>query len=54
MGLVAPWHIGSSWERDAAHAPRIGRWVLHHWATGAAPDFASHLNVLVGVSPGVN
>ena len=32
-GLVAPWHVGSSWIRDQTHVPCIGRWILNHCAT---------------------
>ena len=30
MHLTAPWHLGSSWTRDGAHVPCIGRWILYH------------------------
>ena len=33
MGLVAPWHVESSWTRDWTHASCIGRQILIHWAT---------------------
>ena len=26
----------SSWPRDQTHVSRIGRWILHHWATRVA------------------
>ena len=32
-GLVALRHVGSSWIRDRTHAPCLGRWILHNWAT---------------------
>ena len=28
MGLVAPWHVESSWTRDQTHVPCFGRWIL--------------------------
>jgi len=31
MGLVAPWHVGSSWTREQTCIPCIGRWILNHW-----------------------
>ena len=33
-GLVAPWHVGSSWTGDQTHVPCISRWILNHWTTG--------------------
>ena len=33
MGLVAPWHVGSSWIRDQTHFSCFGRQILHYWAT---------------------
>ena len=38
MGLVAQWHVESSWTRDWILVPCIGRWILYHWATREAPD----------------
>ena len=35
-GLVAPWHVGSSWIRDQTLVSCIGRWILYHWATREA------------------
>ena len=32
-GLVAPWHVESSWTRDRTHVPCIGRWLLNHRTT---------------------
>ena len=32
-GLVALWHVGSSWTRDLTSVPCIGRWILNHWIT---------------------
>ena len=33
MGLVAPWHVGSSGARARTRVPCIGRWILNHCAT---------------------
>ena len=33
MGLVAPWHVGSSQTRAQTRVPCIGRWILNHCAT---------------------
>ena len=33
-GLVAPWHVGSSWTRARTRVPCIGRWILNHCTTG--------------------
>ena len=38
MGLVAPWHVGSSRTRDLTHVSCIGKWILYHWATWEAPQ----------------
>ena len=35
-GLVAPWHMGSSWNRDQTSVPCIERWILYHWTTREA------------------
>ena len=32
-GLVALWHVESSWIRDRTHVPCTGRWILIHCAT---------------------
>ena len=32
-GLVALWHVGSSWTRDRTYVPCIGRWILNPWTT---------------------
>ena len=32
VGLVALWHVGSSWIRET-HVPCIGRWILNHCST---------------------
>ena len=37
-GLVAPWHVGSSWTRTRTHVPCIGRRILNHCATREAPQ----------------
>ena len=37
-GLVAPWHVASSWTRDRAHVPRIGRWGVIHCTTWEVPE----------------
>ena len=36
MGLVAPWHVGSSWTRARTHVPCIGRRIPNHCATREA------------------
>ena len=33
-GLVAPWHVGSSWIRDGTCVSCTGRWILYNWVTG--------------------
>ena len=38
MGLVAPWHVGSSQARARTRVPCIGRHILNHCATREAPD----------------
>jgi len=36
-GLVAPWHVGSFWIRNAGEPVScIDRWILYHWATREA------------------
>ena len=37
MGLVAPWHVGSSQTRAQTRVPCIGRQILNHYATREAP-----------------
>ena len=37
-GLVALWHLGSSWARDQTHVPCTGRWILNYWITKKAPN----------------
>ena len=39
MGLVALWHMGSSWTRDGTCVPCIGRWILNHCATREVPNY---------------
>ena len=36
MGLVAPWHVGSSRTRAQTRVPYIGRWILNRCATREA------------------
>ena len=38
MGLVAPWHVGSSQTRARTRVPCIGRQILNHCATREAQD----------------
>ena len=38
-GLVAPWHVGSSYTRAGIHVPCIGRRILNHWATREVPTY---------------
>ena len=38
MGLVAPWHVGSSRTRDGTRVPCIGRCILNHCATREVPS----------------
>ena len=38
MGLVAGWHVESSWTRGRTHVPCIGRRILNHWTTWGAQD----------------
>ena len=37
MGLVAPWHVGSSQTRARTRVPCISRQILNHYATREAP-----------------
>ena len=37
-GLVAPWHVGSSWTRDRNHVRCIGRQILNHCDTREVPQ----------------
>ena len=36
-GSAALWHVGSSWIRDPAQVPCVGRRILYHWAAREAP-----------------
>ena len=38
-GLVAPWHVGSSWTRARTRVPCIGRRIPNHCATREAPCY---------------
>ena len=46
IGLVAPWHVGSSWTRDRTHVPCIGRRILSHCATREVPQIFCELGIL--------
>ena len=37
IGLVAPWHVGSSWTRDRTCVSCIGRRILNHCTTMEVP-----------------
>ena len=37
VGLVVPWHVGSSWTRHRTHVPCIGRRILNRSVTREAP-----------------
>ena len=43
MGLVALWHVRSSWTRDRTHVPCIGRWILILQTTRKSHPFSSLL-----------
>ena len=43
-GLVAPWHVRSSWTRDRTCGPCTGKWALNPWTSREAP---ASLNSLV-------
>ena len=49
MGLVALWHMGSSWTRDGTRVPCIARWILNHWTTREAVG-----NVLIALCGGTH
>ena len=36
-GLIAPWHVGSSWNRNGTRVPCIGMQIVNHWTTKEAP-----------------
>ena len=40
-GLVASWHVGSSWTRDHTYVPCTGRQIINHWTTREAPAMLS-------------
>ena len=40
MGLVAPWHVGSSQIRDQTCVPCIARQILNHWTIREAPPYS--------------
>ena len=40
MGLVALWHVGSSWTRDRTHVPCIGGQILNPWTIREALNHA--------------
>ena len=37
MGLVSPWHVGSSQTSNQTHVSCIGRRILIHWTTREVP-----------------
>ena len=39
MGLLALWHMGSSWTRDRIPVLCIGRWAVRHWTTREVPCY---------------
>ena len=45
MGLVVPWHVGSSWTRDQTRVPCIGRQILNHSDTKEVPWACSNFEV---------
>ena len=52
MGLVAPWHVGSSRTRAQTRVPCIGRRILNHCATREAQHFVSKgLALNISVEP---
>ena len=38
-GLVAPWHVGSSWTRNQTCVPCMGRQILNHWTIREVPRY---------------
>ena len=46
MGLVALWHLGSSWTRDGTCVPCIGSGFLTHWTTVGVLQVLLNLNCL--------
>ena len=49
-GLVAPWHVGSSWTKARTCVPCIGRRILNHCTTREAP---SHTVFILRYTQGV-
>ena len=47
MGLVAPWHVGSSQTKDRTCVSCIGRWILIHCATREVPIILFLLSVIL-------
>ena len=47
-GLVALWHVWSSWTKDQACVPCTGRWVLNHQAARTSQGQYSYPSQLVG------
>ena len=43
-GLVAPWHVGSSWIWYRTHASCTGRWILYWWASREAQRLPLAIN----------
>ena len=37
MGLIAPWHVKSSWTSNQTRVPHIGRQILNYWTTRRTP-----------------
>ena len=53
MGLVAGWHVESSWTRGRTHVPCIGRRILNHWTTwGAQGSYYCSLSCSQASLPG--
>ena len=46
MGLVALWHMGSSWTRDGTCVPCIGSGFLTHWTSMGVLQVLLNLNCL--------
>ena len=49
MGLVAPWHVGSSQTRARTRVPCIGRQILNHCATREALESFLVFCILLGI-----
>ena len=52
MGLVTPWHVGSSWTRARTRVPCIGRWILNHWAPREVPTLQSNIELSIKMKLG--